>query len=364
MQAAHPNALTHQSQLALISDGNPTDREIVWNGWPAETPLPIWRSLVLMGAAATATTAALSLATSIPQESVPSPLVNEPPTDRGQSQAVGGETCSEICQDLKYTQTQMQQVRRHIAERRVALQAHQAQHRVPQPQETAQAIAQQARTAQVQREKVEQEANQIRQELFEINQQLGLSSDAATIDVLARTPEYTQRLQQWQQIDRQLAEVSNATFLKGPIWDPREHDFPAPTASKSSLLAQHQKISGQLQGSIEDVYLTPVQSYFPEVTKAIAEDPVRLAYVKPWLVKNHRLKILEGRQETLNYLADRLEQQQQVWQRIAQRQEFLETDIARAEETLAVYTAQAQRLQNYLHAEQQVISSPDLISAQ
>ncbi|MGF1513357.1 MAG: hypothetical protein ACFB5Z_06645 [Elainellaceae cyanobacterium] len=355
MQAAH----SLPSQLTLPAE--PLQQWNTWDPVTAEPPSPSWRPAVLMGTAATVTTAVLSLNAPAPQQAVQPLPAAQPLT--ASSQAEGG-NCSATCRDLAYIQTQMDTVRQHMAQRHVALQALQAQSGVAQPQATAQVIARHVERAQMQQEQLEQEANQLRRQLYQINQQLGLEPETSAAELLNRMPEYHALLQQWQQADRQLAEVSNATILNGPVWDPREHDFPTPAAaSKQALLAEHQQISSQLQGEMESIYLRPVQVLIPELATTIAEDPLRLAHVKSWLAATHRLQITERRQQTLEYLAERLEQQQQIWQRLAQRQEFLEADLVRAQETLDNYTSQAQRLQNLLHAEQQVISSPDLISS-
>ncbi|MGB3614818.1 MAG: hypothetical protein WBA10_13580, partial [Elainellaceae cyanobacterium] len=143
----------------------------------------------------------------------------------------------------------------------------------------------------------------------------------------------------------------------------KEHDQIAPTASRDDLLAQHQQVSAQLQADVEEMMRQPIQRLTPHIEQAITEYPLRLTYVKPWVTKAHRLQMVQGRHQTLQFLAQNLQQQQQDWHQLAQREAFLKTDIAHAEQAIEAYTVQAQRLQNHLHADQQVVTPPDAISA-
>ncbi len=363
MQAAYSSSLTRSqlAQLPQLKISQPPQEALLtpWNAGQIGPTAPSWKPAVLMGTATVVTTAVLSLQAS-PQQTVQQ--ASTPLQAQAQAPVLSDGDCSAVCRDLQHTQTQMDRVRSHIAQRQVALQALQTQSGVDQSQSPIQAIARRLQAAETQEQRLEWEANQLRRELQQINQQLGLEPQASPLDLLRGRPEYSQLLQQWQQVDQQLAEVSNAAAIEGPTWDPREHDFPMPTASRQALLAQHQAISSQLENQLENLYSHPIQALVPELEQAIAEDPLRLAYVRPWLTKTHRLQLVESRQQTVRYLASRLNQQQQIWQRMDQRQNFLEADIARAQETLDLYKVQAQRLQNYLHAEQQAVSSPDLIS--
>lgn len=363
MQAAQSSSLTRSQLTAHGSQLSPSVRQQPGKSNPT---IPDWlMPIAVTGTAAVLTAVTLSAYdTGLQWDNAQPPAPADPQPDQAQQPVqADSQSCSTVCRDLNHVQTQMATLRRYLSERQVALQSLQAQYTISDPQAAAQAIAQRLRSAEIQQERLEWEANTLQRDLQQLNVQLGMHVQLSVVDILNQNPDYQQQWQQWQQIDRQVGAASEAAALGSPVWNPKEHDQIAPTVSQDVLLTQHKQVSDQLQATIAEMTQQPAQRLSPHFEQAIKENPLRLAYVEPWITKAHRLQMVQGRQQTLQLLAQTLQQQQQDWLRLAQREAFLKADIVQAKEAIEAYAVQVRRLQNHLHGDQHLVAPPDAIIA-
>lgn len=314
--------------------------------------------LALAGTAAVMTTAAASLynnpATPPIATTAATPQVSAP------TATAADQSCNAACRDLSTLQTQMRSQRQYIAAQENELKALRDEHG-DNLQTTVQALVRRLRSAQMQQQQLAAQASQLQQELQHLTSKLGLPAEVSATEILGRVPSYQLLWQRWQQLDQQYGETAAAEALGPEVWTPLATPPNAPRPTEQ-LLVEHEQVSKALQAEVKQMMAQPTYTLDLRLGEAIDARPARLAYIEAWLLKAHQLQLVQSRQTTLQGLEGRLNQHQNYWWQLAQREAAFEQAIADANATLNTYTVKAQQLLNTAHGQQQAISSPEAAS--